>query len=94
MQVALENGAVALQLHPNVDAGPLSGDENAATRVAATAAALEGRNVARKMPKAVKQPGAQQEKPTQQSGGSLGLDNCVSNILNGLEYIRAAEMTS
>ena len=38
MKVALENGAVDRQLHPDADAGPFSADENAATRVAATAA--------------------------------------------------------
>ena len=93
MKVSLENGAVDQQLHPNVDAGPMSGDENPATRVAVTAE-LEGRNVALKMPQASKQPRAQQEKQMQPTRGSSGMENCVSNILNGLEYFRAAEMFS
>ena len=94
MRVAVENGVMDRFMHPDRDAGFLSGDENAATRVAALAA-IRGKVEAREMPKTAQQPSmersdGQETSAAVEGGGVLGVENCVGNILNGLEYIRAA----
>ena len=99
MRVALENGAMERLMHPDRDAGFLSADENAATRVAATAA-LRGKTEARAMPKTTPKPASKGEEEAVSreaapaDGRLLGVENCVGNILSGLEYIKAAGMSS